>query len=182
MGRCLPAGRGSQTHNQGRHQERPQERQERGLASAGHPTNSPRHCEGTFTTWSVWEAWQEDLHRYLRADWSKADAKTVKGLQAVASLIRREQDAIRKVLSEPHHPMTTGRTEDYLDDIQRALGDRRRTFRNLNRLNDLLTLIHLHLTDRADEREWARILRENHLRHDGKPPPRRLVDGKGLLL
>jgi hypothetical protein len=92
--------------------------------------------EGTFTTWSVWEAWQEDLHRYLRADWSKADAKTIKGLQAVASLVRREQDAIRNVLSEPHHPMTTGRTEDYLDDIQRALGDRRRSFRNLGRLND----------------------------------------------
>jgi hypothetical protein len=78
--------------------------------------------------------------------------------------------------------MTTGRKEDYLDDVQRALGDRRRTFRNLGRLNDLLTLMHLHLTDRADERELARILRENHLRHDRKPPPRQLVDGKTLLL
>jgi hypothetical protein len=54
-------------------------------------------------------------------------------------------------------------------------------FRNLSRLNDLLPLIQLHLTDNANEREWARILRENHVDHADKPPPRPRVDGKTLL-
>jgi hypothetical protein len=34
----------------------------------------------------------------------------------------------------------------------------------------------LHLNGEADPWRWARILRENHRAHQGKPPPRRLVD------
>lgn len=47
--------------------------------------------------------------------------------------------------------------------------------------HDLLTLMHLHLTENADERKWARILRQNHIDQAGKPPLRRLVDGKTLV-
>ncbi len=57
-------------------------------------------------------------------------------------------------------------------------GGRRRQFRNLPRLNALLKLVLLDLRGEADEGEWARILRENHPPHQGKPPPRRLVDGQ----
>jgi hypothetical protein len=137
--------------------------------------------EGLFTSWDAFEAWQADLERYLRADLSKAPDRTVKGLQAVVKYFDENEHRIRKALSEVHHPMTTGRVEDILDDIESKLGDRRRSFRNLARLNDLLTLMHLHLNENADEREWARILRQNHIDHAGKPPPRRLVDGKTLV-
>jgi hypothetical protein len=41
--------------------------------------------------------------------------------------------------------------------------------------------MHLHLTENADERKWARILRQNHIDQAGKPPLRRLVDGKTLV-
>jgi hypothetical protein len=66
--------------------------------------------------------------------------------------------------------------------VRRLLGDRRRSFRNLPRLNSLLKLVLPDLRGEADEAEWARILRENHRRHEGKPPPRRLVDGKLLTV
>jgi hypothetical protein len=32
----------------------------------------------------------------------------------------------------------------------------------------------------ADERDWAVLLRANHLAHQGKPPPRRTVDDPAL--
>jgi hypothetical protein len=66
--------------------------------------------------------------------------------------------------------------------VRRHLGDRRRQFRNLPRLNALLKLVLLDLRGEADEAEWARILRENHRSHHGKPPPRRLVDGQLIQL
>ena len=52
----------------------------------------------------------------------------------------------------------------------------------LPRLNALLKLVLLDLRGEVDEAEWARILRENHRRHEGKPPPRRQVDGKLLTV
>ena len=68
----------------------------------------------------------------------------------------------------------------------RNLGERRRRFRNLPRLNSLLNsllkLMPLDLRGDADETKWARILRTNHLHHHGQPPPRRLVDGQLIKL
>ena len=54
-------------------------------------------------------------------------------------------------------------------------------FRNLHRLNCVLTLMLLELRGEASVAAWARILRENHRAHEGKPPPRRLHDGELLV-
>ena len=63
-----------------------------------------------------------------------------------------------------------------------AAARRRRSFRNLPRLNSLLKLMLLDLRGEADETRWARILRTNHVSRHGQPPPRRLVDGKVIKL
>jgi len=61
-----------------------------------------------------------------------------------------------------------------------AAGDRARLFENLARLNCLLQLVHLHILGLDDPATYARLLRENHVRYDGTPPPRRLIDGAGF--
>jgi hypothetical protein len=68
--------------------------------------------------------------------------------------------------------------EERLDSIQDRLGDRRRAFRNLHRLNCLLKLMAMELRGEASVTAWARVLRENHRTHEGKPPPRRQHDGE----
>lgn len=50
--------------------------------------------------------------------------------------------------------------------------------RNMARLNCLLKLMALEIRGEASANEWARILRDNHLNHEGKPPPRRVVEGQ----
>ena len=52
----------------------------------------------------------------------------------------------------------------------------------LRRLNSILKLMLLDLRGQADESQWARILRENHLAYHGQPPPRRRVDGQLIKL
>ena len=54
-------------------------------------------------------------------------------------------------------------------------------FRNLHRFNCLLTLMLLELRGEASVSAWARILRDNHRAHEGKPPPRPLHDGELLI-
>jgi hypothetical protein len=71
--------------------------------------------------------------------------------------------------------------EERLDSIQDRLGDRRRAFRNLHRLNCLLKLIAMELRGEASVTAWARLLRANHGDHAGKPPPRRQHDGEVLI-
>jgi hypothetical protein len=53
-------------------------------------------------------------------------------------------------------------------------------FRNLHCLNYVLTPMLLELRGAASVTAWARILRENHRAHEGKPPPRRVHDGEVL--
>ena len=66
------------------------------------------------------------------------------------------------------------------DQVSRLLGDRARLFENLARLNCLLNLVHLHLLGLDDPAAYARLMRENHLRHEGSAPPRRAIDGAGF--
>lgn len=77
-----------------------------------------------------------------------------------------------------HWPRDLKHLEERLATIQTRLGERRRMFRNLHRLNCVLTL---ELWGEASVSAWARILRDNHRAHEGKPPPRRLHDGELLI-
>jgi hypothetical protein len=122
------------------------------------------------------------FRRYRNADSSKADPRTIKGIDDIVRWRRRNRDTINLVLRSPHWPRDVTHVEEHLDMVRRHLGDRRRQFRNLPRLNALLRLVLLDLRGEADEAEWARILRENHRSHHGKPPPRRLVDGQLIQL
>ena len=60
---------------------------------------------------------------------------------------------------------------------ERLLG---RLFRNGHRLNCVLQLMTFHLRGEAGVPSWARALRENHLRHDDKPPPQLAHDGERI--
>jgi hypothetical protein len=101
-------------------------------------------------------------------------------LRQMENSLNRSREAIWRTVTEPHRPLSTGAVEDILDGLKRKLGDRARKFYNLPRLNHLLTLMQLQVTGEADAAVYARLLRENHERHHGKPPPRRLHDGVGL--
>lgn len=119
---------------------------------------------------------ERTLARYLRADRSRLPAQTAAGLAAIEKWLARNQAEIRTALS-PHWPRDLGLLEEHLAVIQARLGDRRRQFRNRSRLTCVLTLMLLQLRGNASVKAWTRILRDNHTRHDGKPPPRRQDDG-----
>ncbi|MBA3400400.1 MAG: hypothetical protein H0U05_00275 [Actinobacteria bacterium] len=96
-----------------------------------------------------------------------------------ASLRDQHEDIVRAIWI-PHRPLTIGAAEEKLDQVSRLLGDRARLFENLARLNCLLNLVHLHLLGLDDPAAYARLMRENHLRHEGSAPPRRAIDGAGF--
>ncbi|MDT4933151.1 MAG: hypothetical protein QOK11_1043, partial [Pseudonocardiales bacterium] len=68
------------------------------------------------------------------------------------------------------------------DQVGQRLGDRRRSFRNSYRLNCVLRLMLLDLPGSSSVTTWTRILRDNHRRHAGQPPPRRHHDGKRMFV
>ena len=84
-------------------------------------------------------------------------------------------------MPQTHWPRDLKHLEERLATIQTRLGERWRMFRNLHRLNCVLTLMLLELRGEASVSAWARILRENHRAHEGKPPPRRLHEGELLI-
>jgi hypothetical protein len=103
-------------------------------------------------------------------------------LVTLENTLNRDRDDIWRELTEFHKPRTIGAVEEKLDQVARIFGDRARLFGNLPRLNSLLALVQLHLLKLDDPNEYARILRDNHLAHNGTPPPRRKHDGAGLRL
>lgn len=108
----------------------------------------------------------------------RADPRIIKGLRDMDIRRQRNQELIDLVLDHPHWQRDLKLLEEHVAAVRDRLGERRRNFRNLPRLNSLLKLMLLDLRGQADERQWARVLRENHLDHHGQPPPRRLVDGQ----
>lgn len=64
--------------------------------------------------------------------------------------------------------------------MKNSIYDRRANVKNMRRIGDLLVLAQLRQMGYADEREWAVVLRENHLAYNGAPPPRRKVDDPKL--
>ncbi|MGH3494644.1 MAG: hypothetical protein ACRDQ1_15615 [Sciscionella sp.] len=127
-----------------------------------------------------WDHFERVFARSRHADLSRLDEKTIEGIEGIVKWRRRNRDAINRLLPRTHWPRDLKHLEERLDTIQSCLGDRRRAFRNLHRLNCVLTLMLLELRGEASVSAWARILRENHRAHDGKPPPRRLHDGELL--
>jgi hypothetical protein len=89
-------------------------------------------------------------------------------------------DAITRSLAEAHWPVSVGVIERPLREIKNAIYDRRVNLKNMERLGHLLVLAQLHQMGYADEREWAVVLRANHISHHGTPPPRRQVDDPAL--
>jgi hypothetical protein len=104
----------------------------------------------------------------------------VKGIEDIVKWRRRNRQAIDRLLPQTHWPRDLKHLEERLDTIQGRLGDRRRAFRNLHRLNCVLKLMTMELRGAASVSAWARSLRDNHRAHEGKPPPRRVHDGKLL--
>lgn len=118
--------------------------------------------------------------RYLRSDLSKLNDKQLKAMLKLRRWIDANEDDIARTLVERHWPATAGAIERPLREMKNAIYDRRANLKNLDRVGHLLLLTQLHQMGHADEREWASVLRGNHLKHDGKPPPRRQVDDPAL--
>ena len=128
-----------------------------------------------------WDHFERVFARYRNADLSKVDPKLAKGIDDIVKWRRRNREAINGLLPRTHWPRDIKHLEERLATIQTRLGERRRMFRNLHRLNCVLTLMLLELRGEASVSAWARILRENHRAHEGKPPPRRLHEGELLI-
>ncbi len=95
-------------------------------------------------------------------------------LPAVPSSLQRWYDRQRRKLPElwakrqPDMPSGSGPLEERLDELNRMLGKRRRfRFRNLGRLERLLSLMLVELNRAADERDYARIIRDYLVAHGG---------------
>lgn len=72
-------------------------------------------------------------------------------------------------------PRSTGAVETPLTRVRAWLEDRRRQFRNRDRMNRLLMLIQLHLNGQDDERTYMRLIRAHLLCHSGRSEARRLI-------
>lgn len=128
-----------------------------------------------------WDHFERVFARYRNADLSQADPKVAAGIADIVKWRRRNRQAINRLLPQTHWPRDLKHLEERLDTIQDRLGDRRRAFRNLHRLNCVLKLMTMELRGEASVTAWARVLRENHRDHAGKPPPRRQHDGEVLI-
>lgn len=120
------------------------------------------------------------LDRYLNSDLSRASARQQQTIAKLRRWLDGNEELVVRSLVENHWPVSVGSLEQPLRWIKQSLTDRRFGIRNLDRLDDLLLLMTLHLNGEADPRAWAKLLRENHRSHQGKPPPRRLVDNPAL--
>jgi hypothetical protein len=77
----------------------------------------------------------------------------------------------------------TGELEERLSILRQQLAGRRGTLANRERTNRLLMLAQLELNGRADERNYAEIIKEETLARGGRAGPRRtIVDRDGSSL
>ncbi len=118
--------------------------------------------------------------RYLRSELSKLNEKQLDAIVKLRRWIDANADAIVRSLVEAHWPVSVGALERALRGVKNSIYDRRANLKNMQRVGHLLVLAQLHQMGHADERQWAAVLRKNHLAHDGAPPPRRTVDDPAL--
>lgn len=137
--------------------------------------------EKTFTgrrRWSWFRMGLDYLEEHdLTAGLSRSQLVAVTALRDWAD---RVAPAVEFGLEHDHAPLTTGALEQALRVVKNSLYDRRLVLRNLDRLDDLLILFQLARLGLASEPQWARVLRDHHLRRGGKPPARRRVDNPAL--
>lgn len=125
-----------------------------------------------------WQQLEQVLRRYLSADRSKLSPQKADALAGLEKWLDRNGPLISTSAAAFYWPTTISHLEEHLDTIRSRLGDRRRAFRNLHRLNCVLHLFLMQLRGEASASSWTRVLRENHRSHRGKPPPRRRYDGQ----
>lgn len=130
-----------------------------------------------FSDLARWQQLEQTLERYLAADRSQLTSQKAEALAGLERWIERNREAISESSGAFYWPTTISHLEEHLDTIRSRLGDRRRAFRNLHRLNCVLRLFLLQLRGEASVSAWARVLRENHRAYRGQPPPRRRYDG-----
>jgi len=126
-----------------------------------------------------WQEFLDVFERYERAAGNGAEHIRA-GLASTRCWIERNAQTIELVARSPHEPRDVRLVEDILGTVRRRLGGRQRLMRNLPRLNSLLRLMAIELRGEADLDVWTQILEEHNRARAGKPPPRRLVEGRLL--
>jgi hypothetical protein len=127
-----------------------------------------------------WSAFLDVFGRYERAAPDGVPGHVRAGIASTRRWIDRNAETIELVTHSPHRPRDAGLVEEILSTVRRRLGGRQRLMRNLPRLNSLLRLMAIELRGEADLATWTQILEEHHRARAGKPPPRRLVEGRLL--
>ena len=79
-------------------------------------------------------------------------------------------------IEESHEPRSTGALERCLREFKDVLYARRALFKNLDQLEDLLTLCQLRLNHLSNEAVWAAQLEEAVEGEEGRLAGRRIVD------
>jgi len=148
--------------------------------------------EDTFWHPARWDHFERVFARYRNADLSQADPKVAAGIADIVKWRRRNRQAINRLLPQTHWPRDLKHLEERLDTIQDRLGDGRRAFRNLHRLNCVLKLMTMELRSEAGVTAWARPAREpprprgqaaaaSPARRRGAHPVSGAADGRGAL-
>lgn len=120
------------------------------------------------------------LEKFLAADHSDCDDRQITGVKKLKKWLANNHSTVVRSLVEWHWPVSVGALERALKEVKAALYYRRYNLRNMDRLQDLLTLLQLTINDLDDERRWEEELRHNHEDFHWAPPPRRQVDDPSL--
>lgn len=96
------------------------------------------HDQDLFWYRHEWTHFERMLDRYLAALDDRADPRIVKGLRDMDIWRQRNRELIDLALDRPHWPRDLKLLEEHLAAVRDRLGERRRNFRNLPRLNSLL--------------------------------------------
>ena len=131
----------------------------------------------TFTQPKAYLAFRQEAARRIATP--PADAKQSEGLRKLGGWIADNEAHIAQNLAEKHWPVTVGSLEQPLRRIKNSIHDRRHSLRSLDRLQSLLLLMQLEQMGLADEREWARLLRQAH---EARAAGASTADGRASLL
>jgi hypothetical protein len=130
---------------------------------------------GTFSTPKFYGALLDVIEALKNGDY-KLDKKQQCGIAKIEDWLASINDDVVRSLGEHHAPFSTGGLEQPLRAIKNHLYDRRAVLKNLDRLDDLLTLFQMNQRGVANERAWAEVLRGAHLEGEGRIFGRREVD------
>jgi len=127
----------------------------------------------TFIDMTAYEAFLSELDISLAAG---LPVRQQNALHDLDNWVAGRHEAVVRSIEEFHEPRSTGALESYLRSIKEVLYDRRALFKNLDRLDALLTLCQLRLNGFANDAVWAAQLEQAVEAHLGRLPGRRNVD------